>query len=189
MTEKRYFNVEWYLFDSTTISEQLVKEQAEYGYGVFANSLSPSEIVDLLNDFSEENKKLNEEWEFSFRTELAHHRVAEKELKEKIRKQQATITELKEANNQLKSYKLYGDNKRLQTIIADLKKENEQLKSQLYCDDEEGVCNICKHHYLAKDNEIELGYYNSRCQKGHYECARVSLKHCEDFEKELFDDE
>lgn len=54
MSEKRYFKVEydeeWYLFDSTTISEQLVEEQAEYGYGVFANSLSPSEIVDLLNE-------------------------------------------------------------------------------------------------------------------------------------------
>jgi len=54
MSEKRYFKIEydeeWYLFDSTTISEQLVKEQAEYSYGVFANSLSPSEIVDLLNE-------------------------------------------------------------------------------------------------------------------------------------------
>ena len=63
--------------------------------------------------------------------------------------------------------------------------ENERLKSQLYCDDEEGVCNICEHHYLIKDDEVELGYYNSRCKKGHYECARVSLKYCEDFEKEL----
>ena len=54
MSEKRYFKIEydeeWYLFDSTTISEQLVEEQAEYGYGVFANSLSPSEVVDLLNE-------------------------------------------------------------------------------------------------------------------------------------------
>lgn len=58
MSEKRYFKIEydeeWYLFDSTTISEQLVKEQAEYGYGVFANSLSPSEIVDLLNEQEQE---------------------------------------------------------------------------------------------------------------------------------------
>ena len=54
MSEKRYFKIEydeeWYLFDSTTISKQLVEEQAEYGYGVFANSLSPSEVVDLLNE-------------------------------------------------------------------------------------------------------------------------------------------
>ena len=54
MSEKRYFKIEydeeWYLFDSATISEQLVKEQAEYGYGVFANSLSPSEVVNWLNE-------------------------------------------------------------------------------------------------------------------------------------------
>lgn len=72
MSEKRYFKVEydeeWYLFDSTTISEQLVKEQAEYGYGVFANSLSPSEVVDLLNEqeatiqsLKEENEQLRKE--------------------------------------------------------------------------------------------------------------------------------
>ena len=58
MSEKRYFKIEygeeWYLFDSTTISEQLVKEQAEYGYGVFANSLSPSEVVGLLNEQQEQ---------------------------------------------------------------------------------------------------------------------------------------
>ena len=70
-------------------------------------------------------------------------------------------------------------------LLNNLTDENEQLKSQLYCDNEEGVCNICKHHHLVKDDKIELGYYNSRCKKGHYECARVSLKHCEDFEKEL----
>ena len=65
MSEKRYFKVEyaeeWYLFDSTTISEQLVKEQAEYGYGVFANSLSPSEVVDLLNEQQEMIDQLEKE--------------------------------------------------------------------------------------------------------------------------------
>ena len=58
MSVKRYFKIEydeeWYLFDSTTISKQLVKEQAEYGYGVFANSLSPSEVVGLLNEQQEQ---------------------------------------------------------------------------------------------------------------------------------------
>ncbi len=73
----------------------------------------------------------------------------------------------------------------LVTLLNGLNDENEQLKAQLYCDDEEGVCNICKHHYLVQNDEAELGYYNSRCRKGHYECARVSLKYCEDFEKEL----
>lgn len=28
-------------------------------------------------------------------------------------------------------------------FVTALEKENERLKSQLYCDDEEGVCNIC----------------------------------------------
>lgn len=85
MSEKRYFKVEydeeWYLFDSTTISEQLVKEQAEYGYGVFANSLSPSEIVDLLN---EQDEKINE--------------------------QQATICKLEQRDyyNQSERYKILG---------------------------------------------------------------------------------
>ena len=68
MSEKRYFKVEydeeWYLFDSTTISEQLVKEQAEYGYGVFANSLSPSEVEGLLNEqqsiIEEKDKEIEE---------------------------------------------------------------------------------------------------------------------------------
>ena len=74
---------------------------------------------------------------------------------------------------------------RFSNLLNALHEENKQLKAQLYCDDEEGICNICKHHYLVKDDETEFGYYNSRCRKGHYECARVSLKHCEDFEKEL----
>lgn len=70
---------------------------------------------------------------------------------------------------------LYNENERL-------KKENKNLKAQLYSDDEEGICNQCKYHYLVKDEDSEFGYYNSRCRKEHYECARVSLIHCEDFE-------
>ena len=54
-----------------------------------------------------ENKKLIEDWEFSFRTELAHHRFAEKELQEKIRKKQATIQSLKEENKKLKNIHWY----------------------------------------------------------------------------------
>lgn len=62
MSEERYFKVEydeeWYLFDSNTISEEFVTEQAEYGYyDVFANSLSPSEICELLNSLDEEKEK------------------------------------------------------------------------------------------------------------------------------------
>lgn len=84
-----------------------------------------------------------------------------------------------------KGYAYYKSSKEICELLNELSEENQQLKAQLYCDDEEGVCHICKHHYLVKDNETELGYYNSRCKKGHYECARVSLKYCEDFEKRL----
>lgn len=72
------------------------------------HTLYIDEVVNLLNWLSDENKelkqennKLKEEWEFSFRTELALHRVVEKELKEKIREQQSTITELNKQNKQL----------------------------------------------------------------------------------------
>lgn len=87
------------------------------------------------------------------------------------------LNQLHEENEQLKH-----DATVLICSNQEYRKENEQLKSQLHCDDENGVCNICKHHYLVKNNESEFGYYNSRCKKEHYECARISLKHCEDFE-------
>lgn len=108
------------------------------------------------------------------------------------------VNTLHEENEQLKSRVDYLERKIQRERVSyqkqhekwenEIQKENEKLKAQLYCDDEEGVCNICKHHYLVKNDEAELGYYNSRCNKGHYECARVSLKYCEDFEKELEDD-
>lgn len=81
-------------------------------YGVWDTDDKPyanDDVVDLLNgqqailnELKEENKELREEWVFSFRTERAYHRVAEKELKEKIREQQATIFALKEENEQLR---------------------------------------------------------------------------------------
>ena len=59
----------------------------------------------------------------------------------------------------------------------ELTEENEQLKAQLYCDSEEGVCSICKHHYLEKGNI----FYISKCEKGHEKCSKESVRHCEDF--------
>ena len=83
---------------------------------------------------------------------------------------------------------LHEENERLQKnptvlILANqnYRKENEQLKAQLYCDDEEGVCNICKHHYLEKGKTYEK-YYISKCKKGHEECSKMDLKYCDDFE-------
>lgn len=88
------------------------------------------------------------------------------------------LNKLAEENEQLKSY-----TDEMKDYLARLEEENKQLKTQLCYDKEEGICNICKHHYLVKDEETEFGYYNSRCKKGHYECARVSLKYCEDFKE------
>ena len=78
------------------------------------HTLYIDEVVNLLNwlnsenkELKQENKKLIEDWEFSFRTELAHHRFAEKELQEKIREKQATIQSLKEENKKLKNIHWY----------------------------------------------------------------------------------
>ena len=87
MSEKLSFTIEydeeWYLFDSTTISEQLVKEQAEYGYGVFANSLSPSEVVGLLNEQQNTIQSLQDLCGKSD-YENAKLRLKNKELQDKI---------------------------------------------------------------------------------------------------------
>lgn len=72
---------------------------------IFLNELAEKEAT--INELKEENKKLIEDWEFSFRTEMAHHRFAEKELQEKIREKQATIQSLKEENRKLKNIHWY----------------------------------------------------------------------------------
>ena len=78
-----------------------------------------------------------------------------------------------------------GDKKSIKEFIRKVNsivKENELLKVQLYCDSEEGVCSICKHHYLEKTNI----FYISKCEKGHEKCSKESVRHCEDFKlKEL----
>lgn len=60
------------------------------------------QLKEKNEQLKEENKKLIEEWEFSFRTEMAHHRFAEKELKEKIREKQSKIKELEKVNEDLR---------------------------------------------------------------------------------------
>ena len=87
------------------------------------------------------------------------------------------LNDLSEENEQLKK-----DCTVLIYHNQEYRKENEQLKAQLYCDSEEGVCSICKHHYLEKGNI----FYISKCEKGHEKCSKESVRHCEDFKlKEL----
>ena len=73
-----------------------------------------------------------------------------------------------------------GDKKSIKEFIEKVNrivKENGELKAQLYCDSNEGVCSICKHHYLEKGNI----FYISKCKKGHEKCSKESVRHCEDF--------
>ena len=110
--------------------------------------LTNFEVVDLLNDLSEDNEYL----EKRFKEEEWHYDHIDED-------------------RDVWKYK-----------CQELEKENEQLKAQLYCDSEEGVCSICKHHYLEKGNM----FYISKCEKGHEKCSKESVRHCEDFKlKEL----
>ena len=65
MTEKRYFKKEWeeeyYIFDSTKISEERIDEWIEYDYNVFAGAMQGDEIVDKLNKQEERIKELEKE--------------------------------------------------------------------------------------------------------------------------------
>ena len=62
MTEKRYYSVDYdeqyYIFDSDVIRKGRVEEEAEYSYDVFANSMSSTEIIDKLNELTNENEQL-----------------------------------------------------------------------------------------------------------------------------------
>ena len=98
MSEKRFKTLTIIIEDDTGTVQTHIRSE-----------LSAPQLMDNIfklkeknEQLKEENKKLIEEWEFSFRTEMAHHRFAEKELQEKIREKQATIQSLKEENEQLK---------------------------------------------------------------------------------------
>ena len=93
MTEKQ-FRLSKYVTPTSTSyfynqqGQMLNKEVASMLNKLYDENVQLKEKNEQLK---EENKKLIEEWEFSFRTEMAHHRFAEKELQEKIREKQATI--------------------------------------------------------------------------------------------------
>lgn len=61
---KRYFKREWgeeyYIFDSTEISEEKVDEEIEYGYEIFADSMQGDKVVNRLNEQEEEIQELKQ---------------------------------------------------------------------------------------------------------------------------------
>ena len=115
MTEKR-FELQ-HINDLTDQEYMRLKKVTDNG-----ELITLGEVVDLLNEqqatIEEQNKQI-EEWEFSFRTEMAHHRVAEKELQDKIREQQATIHKLQDlcGESDYENAKLRLKNKELQDKI------------------------------------------------------------------------
>ena len=109
MTEKQ-FRLSKYVTPTSTSyfynqqGQMLNKEVASMLNKLYDENVQLKEKNEQLK---EENKKLIEEWEFSFRTEMAHHRFAEKELQEKIREKQATISKLQKENIELKKLRKY----------------------------------------------------------------------------------
>ena len=64
--------------------------------------------------------------------------------------------------------------------LNELHEENQRLKAQLTADID-GVCSLCNHHYLVKD-EVMQGFYTSKCEKGHEKCSKEAVKYCDDFD-------
>lgn len=76
---KRFRVHDWVKFNYSEIGEYI-------GEGYTDKPLRNDEIVDLLNSLNEENEQLKQQLDdyiFAHRTEMAQHRVVEKELKEK----------------------------------------------------------------------------------------------------------
>lgn len=58
--EKNY-EESYYIFDSNTLTEKEFEKKVEYeGYDVFSDSLTPEEVLDLLNENEELKKRLSD---------------------------------------------------------------------------------------------------------------------------------
>ena len=98
------------------------------------------------------------------------------------------LNELTEENERLQKERNHFEKKKTQYLTewntcriqnTELKKENERLKTQLLKEDD--VCDICKHQYLVASQKWNWVYI-AKCEKGHEECGKGNVKHCEDFE-------
>ena len=96
MTEnKRYFKREWeeeyYIFDSTEISEEKVDEEIEYGYEIFAESMQGDKVVNKLN---EQEETIQTQKDYIIR--MGHGTIFEemKRLKERNQRQYERLKEI-----------------------------------------------------------------------------------------------
>lgn len=123
MTYKRYYqknyDESYYIFDSKTLSEEEFEERVEYdGYDVFADSLTPQEVIDLLN----ENARSKSEYkvlhtQFQDLKKFLENNFNECLTRDKLQRQ---IIKLSDENEQLKKEILHKKNK-------ELKKEKKEL--------------------------------------------------------------
>ena len=162
MSEKRFFKVdydeEWYLFDSNTISEELVTEQAEYGYGVFANSLSPSEICERLNaqeaaiiTLKRRLEKINGGYgHLTHRNGLTANECLIESQERELEKKNEQISDWIERHS--KDIEKISEQ---QNTISQLEEENEQLRQVIddvnsYLKDNDYLCSLL---YVAEEKE------------------------------------
>ena len=101
MMSEKQFKVLAGGFDEEGNPLYLIKDTTDMNRDMIGDYEICKKVIEQQSTIEEQNKEI-EEWEFSFRTEMAHHRFAEKELQEKIREKQATISRLEEENRKLK---------------------------------------------------------------------------------------
>ena len=134
MTEKRYYNVdydeEYYIFDSNVIRKGRVEEEAEYSYDVFADSMSSTEIIDKLNELTNENEQLKQTYQtLKHRHSLLHDECLEAECdRDSLKKDVISLEKENEnLNNVLEDFmtitnRLQSEpnNKSLQIMVRDM---------------------------------------------------------------------
>lgn len=120
---KRYYEKSYdelyYIFDSITLPEEEFEEKVEYdGYSVFADSLTPHEVLDLLNEHARLKSRYKVlHTQFQDLKKFLENNLNEYWTREKLNEK---IIKLSDENEQLKKEILHKKNK-------ELKKEKKEL--------------------------------------------------------------
>ena len=126
---KKEYEEEYYIFDSKTLSEKEFEKKVEYDdYAVFADSLTPEEIIDLLN----ENEKLKEE-KYAYLGEITLYKGESTKRKKENEDLKKRIEYFKEAKQEYKADWKYASARaeKYEDKCDSLQDENEELKQQL----------------------------------------------------------